>query len=76
MKRFNMPCMERIDLVNEIITVASLCSTNLCCDYTCPICEEADPGCPLKKCTIVGTCSSYHCPAKLCVDYYCRGLGC
>ncbi len=65
MKRFEIPRMERINLVSQMITVASYCGSKYCRGYTCPVCED-----PIgQHCDVVQPCYAHHCECYLCHDY-------
>lgn len=61
MKKFNAPCMERVDLVRQNIVAASLCNNKYCDGFTCPKCE-GDLDCPVQTGCEAHKCGHYQCP--------------
>ena len=68
MKSFVAPHMERINLIRQDITAASLCNSKYCHGYTCPTCENK-PGCDDFACLSQQPCTSFECGVKLCQEY-------
>ena len=76
MKRFSIPRMERINLVSQIITVASPCNSKYCAGFECEVCDDTACGNAFGGCLEVSPCNAHNCQCYLCPYYTGTSTGC
>ena len=62
MRKFEMPQITLIHLVDENVIATSSCNANYCDGFTCPQCDNNDNYCGVQTPCAANNCGHYLCP--------------